>query len=233
MSTVHNHTSINDTDLRVIGGITYNFNDPIDCARLIDRYVYDQVNDQISRYSRYVGPRALRKGEITFQEYVQKGETDPRQHTQATTKFLQYFFMDAILELIEEYQIPLGRGLSSGCDFIHLPTGKPVEFKSSGNKDGAIACLGNLGVDGKADFTLVCRYSLRDNAISERQTLVILDSARKWREYNPVKFDKNGKTSNSNFSKMLCRPSDDADLFVISGQRKLNQEWIKFIKEKI
>ena len=232
MSNVHDNTSIN-ADLRVIGGGTYDFNDPIDCSRLIDRYVYDQVNDQISRYCRYVGPRALRDGKITFQEYVQRGETDPSQHTQAMTKFLQYFFMDAILELIEMHQIPLGRGLSSGCDFIHTPTGKPVEFKSSGNKDGAIACLGNLGVNGKADFTLVCRYAVRNNAISERQTLVILDSGRKWREYNPVKFDKNGKTSNSNFSKMRARPSDDEDVFVLSGYRKLNSEWIKFIKEKI
>jgi len=232
MSNVHDHTSIN-ADLRVIGGVTYNFNNPIDCSRLIDRYVYDQVNDQISRYCHYVGPRALKNGEITFQEYVQRGETDPRQHTQALTKILQYFFMDAIFELIDMYQIPLGRGLSSGCDFIHVPTGTPVEFKSSGNKDGATACLGNLGVNGKADFTLVCRYAVRNNAISERQTLVILDSGRKWREYNPVKFDKNGKTSNSNFSQMRARPSDDADVFVLSGHRKLNSEWIKFIKEKI
>lgn len=236
MTYVHNHPSISATDnIRVIDGITYDFNNLNDCCRLIDVCVYEKVNTIISNYSQHVGPPDLRKGKITFEQYVKKGETDSKQHTQCVTKFLQYFFADAVASLVEEYGLPFAPGNSSGCDYIHTPTGVRVEFKSTGGKDGAGACLGNLGVNGKADFTLVCRYCLEGNTITEKQTVTIDDSARKWREYNGIKkFDSAGNAvGSSNYSQLKCRPSDIDDICVISGYIKENTAWIKFNKQKI
>ena len=84
-------------------------------------------------------------------------------------------------------------------------------------------------------MTLVCRYKLEGNRISERQTLTIDNSAYKWKAYNKGKFDpKTGESKSSNFSGLRCLTSTDYnDIVCYSGKLKKNSTWVKFIKETI
>ena len=86
-------------------------------------------------------------------------------------------------------------------DYKYVGNGQtiPLEVKCSGGKDGATACIGNLKVlDSKCEVTLVFRYSIEKDRVTEWQTVTIDGSARKWTEYN----DQSGS---SNFSALKCK----------------------------
>ena len=215
------------------------------CVQIIDETIYDELQLIILDYIK--SPRRskdLREGRITFEEDVKRRETDGGQKTQAVTKLLQYWIADAFAAIVERYNLPIVSGSGSGSDYqyvgnfykgetIDFPV--PIEFKSSGAEDSDTACLGNLGVNVKCDFTLICRYTLSGNIITQKQTLTVDDSARKWKEYNKAKFDPiTGESKSSNYSGLRGKTDTDFNDFVAySGNVKRNPIWLKFIKEDI
>ena len=215
------------------------------CVTIIDETIYDYlqliVNDYIQSPLR---SKDLRDGVVTLEEDLKRRETDPKQKTQAVTKFLQYWMADAFAALVEQYDLPIEGGVGAGSDYqyvgnsykgetIDFPV--PIEFKASGGDDGATACLGNLGVNVKCDLTLICRYKLSGNTITHKQTITIDDSARKWKAYNKAKFDPTtGESKSSNFSGLKCMTEVDYnDIVVYSGNIKPNSTWVRFIKEEV
>lgn len=239
------------------------------CIKKIDAKIYVKLQQKIDIYCQTKGlaPLAVVNKEITFEEYLTRGETDEKQRTQAITKFLQYWVNDALQEIIAEENLPIAPGGAAGCDWMYVgneyynPTTKqvisdanglkiPIEFKTAGGKDGAVYCLGNLGVNVKVDVTLVVRYKLTGNRITHKQTVVDHDSARKWKENNPAKFNPETGESNSNYSNLRSKGLDlegnSIDLHTLvfySGTYKENQAkitkkgyqdgWIRMIKEEI
>lgn len=194
---------------------------------IIDETIYDRVQMMIDAFISnplLVSDEVL-DGTITFEEYLKSGETDPRQQTQAVTKFLQYFFAPAMQWVIKTYGLPIVPGRASGCDYIYVGTSYtnpktdvveydvngihiPIEFKSAGGKDNNVLCLGNLGVNVKVDVTLVCRYGLTGNRLSHKQTVVDHDSSAKWNN-NTAKFDPiTGKSKGSNYSSLKSLGKD-------------------------
>jgi hypothetical protein len=217
------------------------------CVQIIDETIYDELQLIIDDY--ITSPRRskdLREGRITFEEDLKRRETDNGQKTQAVTKFLQYWIADAFAAIVERYNLPIVSGSGAGSDYQYVGNyyrgefklsgwNIPIEFKSSGADDGADACLGNLGVNVKCDLTLICRYTLSGNSITQKQTLTIADSGRKWKEYNKAKFDpKTGESKSSNYSSLKGKTGiDDDDIVYYSGNLKKNPTWIHFLKEDI
>ena len=115
-------------------------------------------------------------------------------------------------------------------DYKYVGNGQtiPLEVKCSGGKDGSTACIGNQKVlDSKCEVTLVFRYTIVKDRITEWQTVTIDGSARKWTEYN----DQSGS---SNFSALKCKTDIDYnDIVVYSGSIKPNKTWVKFVKETV
>ena len=237
---------------------------------IIDETLYDRVQQQIDAYrtNPVLVSEELINGDITFEEFLKSGETDPKQQTQAVTKFLQYFFAPAMQWVIKQYNLPIIPGGAAGCDWIYVGnqyqnpmTGiveynhdglnVPIEFKSAGGQDNNVLCLGNLGVNVKVDVTLVCRYGLKGNYISHKQTVVDHASAAKWKLHNQGKFDpETGESKGSNFSGLkslgLDLEGNSIDLPSLvfysgtykEGQAKVTKNgyqhgWVKFIKEEI
>ena len=215
------------------------------CVEIINEEIYNEVQLTVDDYRTSARrPIALRNSDITFESYLKSFETDEKQKTQTVTKFLQYWFAEALSIIIDRYKLPIVDGCGAGQDYAYVGNsyqGKPItqpipiEYKSAGGKDGSSACLGNLGVNVKCELTLVCRYKLEGNRISERQTLTIENSAYKWKAYNKGKFDpKTGESKSSNFSGLRCQSgSDYQDIVCYSGRLKKNATWVKFIKETI
>ena len=215
------------------------------CVKIIDNEIYGEVQKTIDDYRTSTRrPVALQKGEITFEAYLKSFETDEKQKTQTVTKFLQYWFAEALSIIINHHNLPIVDGCGAGQDYAYvgnfyqdkaITEQIPIEYKSSGGKDGSSACLGNLGVNVKCELTLVCRYKLEGNRISECQTLTIENSAHKWKAYNKGKYDpKTGESKSSNFSGLRCKvDSDYQDIVCYSGKLKKNSIWVGFIKEEI
>lgn len=207
------------------------------CVQIIDETIYDELQLIILDYIK--SPRRskdLREGRITFEEDIKRRETDEGQKTQAVTKLLQYWIADAFAAIVERYNLPIVKGAGAGSDYMYVGQYvKLIEFKSSGGEDGDTACLGNLGVNVKCDFTLICRYTLSGNTITQKQTLTADDCARKWKDYNKAKFDPiTGESKSSNYSGLKGRSDIDFNDFVeYSGKIKRNPTWLKFIKEDI
>ena len=122
------------------------------------------------------------------------------------------------------------RDSGKGMDYKYVGNGQtiPLEVKCSGGKDGSTACIGNLKVlDSKCEVTLVFRYTIEKDRVTEWQTVTIDGSARKWTEYN----DQSGS---SNFSSLKCKSDIDFnDIVVYSGSIKPNKTWVKFVKETV
>ena len=129
-----------------------------------------------------------------------------------------------------EYNLPITGIDKKGADVKYIGNGQeiPIEIKCSAQKDGAIACIGNLKVlDSKCEVTLIFRYTIEKDRVTEWQTLTIDGSARKWTEYN----DQSGS---SNFSALKCMTEFDFnDIKCYSGDVKPNKTWVKFIKEAV
>ena len=232
--------------VRIIDGVTYDFNDFDVTWQFINdnlpRFVQNLIDEFVQSRKR------LREGKETFESYLRRIETDPKQQTQAVTKRLQYDINDALDDLLEFYGLQdiIGPAGGSGKDYIHLPTGIPVEVKSSGAKDGTVACVGNINSSVKVDDTIAIRYTLTGNKITHWQMIRIMNSNRKWKEYNPIQYKKNKKTKefildengnkiiqDSSYSGLKCKPIDEKDIVKYSGTYKVNSDWIKFIKEEI
>jgi len=235
------------------------------CVTIIDETIYDYLQMIIDDYIKSpMRDDDLLDGRVTFEEDLKRRETDPKQKTQAVTKLFQFWMADAFAKIIKLYNLPIIGGTGAGNDYQYVGNSYrgeygeylkhpiPIEFKSSGGKDGTIACLGNLGVNVKCDMTLICRYQLSGNLITHKQTVVIGDSARKWDVYNKAKFDPaTGKSKSSNYSGLKCLGYDlegnkiDVDDIVcysgdinpkqayINKNGKLVNGWVQFIKEKI
>jgi len=214
------------------------------CVKIIDDEIYNEVQETIDDYRTSTRrPVALQKGEITFEAYLKSFETDGGQKTQTVTKFLQYWFAEALSIIINRHNLPIVDGCGSGEDYAYVGNSfknkeiteqMPIEYKSSGGQDGSSACLGNLGVNVKCELTLITRYKLEGNRISERQTVTIDESANKWKDYNKAKFDpETGESKSSNYSSLRCKNSDFEDIVCYSGEVKKNSIWVKFIKEEI
>lgn len=235
------------------------------CITIIDKNIYKELELTIEDYIK--SPRRSKElfsGQITYEEDVKHRESDSRQKTQAATKQLQYWIGDEFNKIVVEYNLPIIGGTGAGNDYQYVGNSYrgeygeylkypiPIEFKSSSAKDGAVACLGNLGVNVKCDTTLICRYNLSGNHITHKQTLVIGDSARKWSAYNKAKFDPvTGKSKSSNYSGLMClgldlegNKIDVDDIVCYSGRIHPNQAyinknnkfvrgWVHYIKEKI
>lgn len=215
------------------------------CVEIINDEIYVEVQTTIDDYRTSLRrPKALRSGDITFEVYLKSFETDKKQKTQTVTKYLQYWFAESLSIIIERHNLPITDGCGAGQDYTYvgnsyqgnlITESLPIEFKSAGGKDGSSACLGNLGVNVKCELTLICRYKMEGNRITERQTLTIENSAAKWKAYNKAKFDpKTGESKSSNFSGLKCKSDTDLnDIVCYSGRAKKNSTWVKFIKETI
>ena len=214
------------------------------CVEIINDEIYNEVQETIDDYrTSSRRPAALRKGEITFEAYLKSFETDGKQKTQTVTKFLQYWFAEALSIIINRHNLPIVDGCGSGEDYAYVGNSfqnteineqMPIEYKSSGGQDGDAACLGNLGVNVKCELTLISRYRLEGNRISERQTVTIGNSAAKWKEYNKAKFDpKTGESKSSNYSSLKCKNDDYGDIVCYSGKVVKKQVWVHFIRESI
>ena len=133
----------------------------------------------------------------TWEQLVGDSENDSKQQTQAATKIIQNAINNCITHIIKDLPI---------------------------TKEG----IGNLKVlDSKCEVTLVFRYTIVKDRITEWQTVTIDGSARKWTEYN----DQSGS---SNFSALKCKTDIDYnDIVVYSGSIKPNKTWVKFVKETV
>ena len=163
-----------------------------------------------------------------FHQLVSDNESDTKQQTQSGTKIIQNWVNLAITDIINEFRLPIKGADEKGSDLRYVGNNQdiPIEVKCSGGKDGATACIGNLKVlDSKCEVTLVFRYTIDKDRVTEWQTVTIDGSARKWTEYN----DQSGS---SNFSALKCKSDIDfQDITVYSGDVKPNSTWVKFIKE--
>ena len=163
-----------------------------------------------------------------FHQLVSDNESDTKQQTQSGTKIIQNWVNLAITDIINEFRLPIKGADEKGSDLRYVGNNQdiPIEVKCSGGKDGATACIGNLKVlDSKCEVTLVFRYTIEKDRVTEWQTVTIDGSARKWTEYN----DQSGS---SNFSALKCKSDIDyQDITVYSGDVKPNSTWVKFIKE--
>ena len=165
----------------------------------------------------------------TWEQLVGDSENDSKQQTQAATKIIQNAINNCITHIIKDLPITK-EGIGKGMDYKYVGNGQtiPLEVKCSGGKDGSTACIGNLKVlDSKCEVTLVFRYTIVKDRITEWQTVTIDGSARKWTEYN----DQSGS---SNFSALKCKTDIDYnDIVVYSGSIKPNKTWVKFVKETV
>ena len=165
-----------------------------------------------------------------FHQLVSDNESDTKQQTQSGTKIIQNWVNLAITDIINEFRLPIKGADEKGSDLRYVGNNQdiPIEVKCSGGKDGATACIGNLKVlDSKCEVTLVFRYTIEKDRVTEWQTVTIDGSARKWTEYN----DQSGS---SNFSSLKCKSDIDFnDIVVYSGDIKPNKTWVKFIKEAV
>ena len=163
-------------------------------------------------------------------ELVKQQENDSRQKTQSSTKMLQVYINLCMTDIVNEYKLPISGIDKKGADVKYVGNGQeiPIEIKCSAQQDGANACIGNLKVlDSKCEVTLVFRYTIEKDRVTEWQTVTIDGSARKWTEYN----DQSGS---SNFSSLKCKSDIDFnDIVVYSGDIKPNKTWVKFIKEAV
>lgn len=232
--------------IRVIDGITYNFNDFDITWQFVNDNIVGIVQEMIDTFVQ--SRKRLRDGRETFESYLRRIETDSKQQTQAVTKRVQYDINDALDELIERYNLQdiIKGGDGSGKDYMHVPTNTPVELKTSGGKDNENACLGNISSSVKVDDTIVMRYTLTGNRLSHWQCVRIKNSSEKWKNYNPIRYKRDKKTKqflldengnkirqDSSYSSLKAKVTDEDDILCYSGDIDCKDVWIYFIKEEI
>ena len=196
-----------------------------ECITIIDRELPARVNLVID-HLKNIPLKYIKIGNLN--ELVKQQENDSKQKTQSSTKMLQVYINLCMTDIINEYQLPISGIDKKGADVKYVGNGQeiPIEIKCSAQQDGGTACIGNLKVlDSKCEVTLIFRYTIEKDRVTEWQTLTIDGSARKWTEYN----DQSGS---SNFSSLKCRSDIDfQDITVYSGSIKPNSTWVKYIKE--
>ena len=232
--------------IRVIDAVTHDFSDFDVTWQFINDKLPGFIQETIDTFVQ--SRKRLREGRETYESYLRRIETDPKQQTQAVTKRLQYDINDALDDLIEHYNLQdiIGAGAGSGKDYMHLPTETPIELKTSGGDDGAIACLGNLSSSVKVDDTIVMRFKLTGNRISHWQQFRMKKSSDKWKNYNPVRYKRDKKTKqflldskgnkirqDSSYSSLKAQVKDKNDIVCYSGSIALKDLWIYYIKEEI
>lgn len=232
--------------VRVIDGVTYDFGDFKVTWQFVNDNILGFIQDIIDTFVQ--SRKRLREGQETYESYLKRIETDEGQQTQAVTKRIQYDINDALDDLIEHYGLQdiIGGGKGSGRDYNHLPTKTPVELKTSGGEDGAIACLGNISSSVKVDDTIVMRFTLTGNRISHWQQLHFMKSAEKWKNYNPIQYKKDKKTKqfildangekirqDSSYSSLKGQVTDYDDIVCFSGTKEKKDKWIHYFKEEV
>ena len=195
-----------------------------ECITIIDRELPAMIDECIKHF--ITAPYCEHS---TWEQLVGDSENDSKQQTQAATKIIQNAINNCITHIIKDLPITK-EDIGKGMDYKYVGNGQtiPLEVKCSGGKDGATACIGNLKVlDSKCEVTLVFRYTIEKDRVTEWQTVTIDGSARKWTEYN----DQSGS---SNFSALKCKTDVDfQDITVYSGDVKPNKTWVKFVKEAV
>ena len=199
-----------------------------ECITIIDRELPARVN-LVVEHLKNIPLKHIKVSNLN--ELVKQQENDTRQKTQSSTKMLQVYINLCMTDIVIEYNLPITGIDKKGADVKYIGNGQeiPIEIKCSAQKDGAIACIGNLKVlDSKSDLTLALRFSVgNDDRITHWQTVTIDDSNRKWREYN-------NPENNSNFSHLSCRLGlDENDIKCYSGSIKPAREWVHFIKAPV
>ena len=108
-----------------------------------------------------------------FQKTVEELVACDDQKIPTQTKLLQNFFNDAIMEIVEKYDLNIVEEFKNGHDYkIHK---KPVEYKVTGSAEKAMVASGNKNGGTKSPFLLSMRYkfSYKLNKVTKISTCFI------------------------------------------------------------